>query len=90
MPNQAAGVFWAIVNHLLIILEVIILLLSEVGWPMKYFDRFFPVLGTEFGLGALGIFQALCVFDRLPPCISILTCPLFIQDRRQRALPPLR
>lgn len=65
MPNQAAGVFWAIVNHLLVILEVIILLLSEVGWPMKYFDRFFPVLGTEFGLGALGIFQALYVFDRL-------------------------
>ncbi|VDB82881.1 unnamed protein product [Peniophora sp. CBMAI 1063] len=59
VPNQAAGVFWAIVNHLLIILEVIILLLSEVGWPMKYFDRYFPVLGTEFGLGALGIFQAL-------------------------------
>ncbi|KAI0034032.1 hypothetical protein K488DRAFT_77509 [Vararia minispora EC-137] len=59
VPNQAAGVFWAVVNRLLIILEVIILLLSEVGWPMKFFDRFFPILGTEFGLGALGIFQSL-------------------------------
>lgn len=26
---------------------------------MKFFDRYFPVLGSEFGLGALGIFQAL-------------------------------
>jgi len=26
---------------------------------MSLFDRYFPVLGTQFGLGALGIFQAL-------------------------------
>lgn len=34
-------------------------LVSEVSWPMSFFDRFFPVLGSEFGLGALGIFQGL-------------------------------
>lgn len=33
--------------------------LSEVGWPAPFFDRFFPVLGTSFGVGALGIFQCL-------------------------------
>jgi hypothetical protein len=59
VPNQAAGVFWAVVNRLLIILEAVVLLLSELGWPMKLFDRYFPVLGTEFGLGALGLFQSL-------------------------------
>ncbi|KAF7295620.1 hypothetical protein MIND_01102100 [Mycena indigotica] len=59
VPNQPAGVFWAVVATLLIIFQVIILLLSELSWPMVFFDRFFPVLGSNFGLGALGIFQAL-------------------------------
>lgn len=35
--------------------------LSEVGWPQAFFDRFFPILGSDFGLGALGIMQVLCV-----------------------------
>lgn len=59
VPNQPAGVFWAIVATLLIIFQTIILFLSEISWPMSFFDRFFPVLGSEFGLGALGIFQCL-------------------------------
>jgi len=59
VPNQAAGVFWAILNRLLIIFQVIMLFLSELGWPQTFFERFFPVLGPEFGVGALGIFQAL-------------------------------
>jgi len=59
VPNQPAGVFWAVVASLLIICQTIILGLSEVGWPMAFFDRYFPVLGSEFGLGALGIFQCL-------------------------------
>ncbi|TEB39670.1 hypothetical protein FA13DRAFT_1618672 [Coprinellus micaceus] len=59
VPNQPAGAFWAVVATLLIIFQTIILFLSEVSWPMSFFDRFFPVLGSEFGLGALGIFQGL-------------------------------
>lgn len=59
VPNQPAGVFWAVVASLLIIFQTIILFLSEVSWPMSFFDRFFPVLGSGFGLGALGIFQCL-------------------------------
>ncbi|KAF5315593.1 hypothetical protein D9611_005054 [Ephemerocybe angulata] len=59
VPNQAAGVFWAVVASLLIIFQSIVLLLSECSWPMAFFDKFFPVLGTKFGLGALGIFQCL-------------------------------
>lgn len=59
VPNQIGGVFWAVINRLLIIFQVIILFLSEIGWPSAFFDRFFPVLGTGFGLGALGIFQGL-------------------------------
>jgi len=59
VPNQPAGAFWAIVASLLIICQTVILCLSEVGWPMAFFDRYFPVLGSDFGLGALGIFQCL-------------------------------
>lgn len=59
VPNQPAGAFWAVLNRLLIIFQIIILILSEVGWPMSFFDRFFPVLGRDFGLGALGVIQCL-------------------------------
>jgi len=59
VPNQPAGVFWAVVATLMIIGQCIILLLSEFGWPIKFFDRYFPVLGSNFGLGPLGIFQGL-------------------------------
>ncbi|KAJ7193880.1 hypothetical protein GGX14DRAFT_587996 [Mycena pura] len=59
VPNQPAGLFWAVVASLLIIFQVIILIMSELRWPAVFFDNFFPVLGNDFGLGALGIFQAL-------------------------------
>ncbi|KAI9508456.1 hypothetical protein F5148DRAFT_1196296 [Russula earlei] len=59
VPNQAAGVFWAVVNRLFIIFQLVFLLLSELSWPMAFFDNFFPVLGSQFGLGALGVFQCL-------------------------------
>ncbi|KAF8077637.1 hypothetical protein FPV67DRAFT_1403412 [Lyophyllum atratum] len=59
VPNQPAGVFWAVVSSLLILFQTVILLLSELSWPAPFFDRYFPVLGQGFGLGALGIFQCL-------------------------------
>ncbi len=59
VPNQPAGVFWAVVNRLLIIFQIIVLILSEIGWPATFFAKYFPVLGPDFGLGALGIFQCL-------------------------------
>jgi len=59
VPNQPAGVFWAIVSSLLVIFQTVVLFLSEVGWPAPFFERYFPVLGRGFGLGALGIFQGL-------------------------------
>ena len=59
VPNQPAGVFWAVLNRLLIIGQVFILFLSEIGWPSAFFDRFFPVLGDGFGVGALGVIQCL-------------------------------
>ena len=34
---------------------------------MAFFDRYFPVLGSDFGLGALGIFQCLSVTFSPPP-----------------------
>ena len=59
MPNQPAGAFWAVLNRLLIIFQVVVLIMSEVGWPMAFFNRFFPILGDDFGLGALGVIQCL-------------------------------
>jgi len=59
VPNQPAGAFWAIVNRFLIIFEVIALFLSELGWPMAFFEAFFPVLGRGFGVGAVGVFECL-------------------------------
>lgn len=59
VPNQPAGAFWAVLNRLLIVGQAIVLILSEVGWPATFFDRFFPVLGKDFGVGALGVMQCL-------------------------------
>jgi len=59
VPHQTAGAFWAVVNRLFIIFQVIVLICSEFGWPSVFFDTYFPVLGRDFGLGALGIFQCL-------------------------------
>ncbi|KAI0354294.1 hypothetical protein OH77DRAFT_1426377 [Trametes cingulata] len=59
VPNQPAGAFWAVLNRLLIIFQVIVLIMSEVGWPAAFFSRFFPILGNDFGLGALGVIQCL-------------------------------
>lgn len=66
VPNQPAGAFWAVLNRLLIIFQVIVLLLSEIGWPAAFFSRFFPILGEDFGLGALGVIQCLYVLVSLP------------------------
>ncbi|GLB44151.1 hypothetical protein LshimejAT787_1600810 [Lyophyllum shimeji] len=59
VPNQPAGAFWAVLNRLLIIGQSIVLIMSEFGWPAAFFDRYFPVLGKDFGVGALGIMQCL-------------------------------
>jgi len=59
VPNQPAGAFWAVLNRLFIIGQVIVLIFSEFGFPASFFDRFFPVLGKDFGVGALGLIQML-------------------------------
>jgi len=59
VPNQPAGAFWAVLNRLFIIFQVIVLILSEIGFPSTFFSRFFPILGKDFGLGPLGLIQML-------------------------------
>jgi hypothetical protein len=66
VPHQAGGAVWAYANHTLIIVETFILIVTEM-WHHKtyknsvsgFFDKWFPILGPNFGLGALGIFQCL-------------------------------
>jgi len=57
VPNQPGGPFFAVLNWLFIIFQTIVLIMAELEFPSDIFDRFFPVLGSEFGLGALGLFQ---------------------------------
>jgi len=59
VPNQPAGAFWAVLNRLLIIFQTIVLIFSELGFPASFFTSYFPVLGKDFGLGALGLIQML-------------------------------
>jgi hypothetical protein len=37
--------------------QIIVLLISELGWFAHLFNRFFPVLGKDFRLSATGILQ---------------------------------
>ncbi|KAG8990070.1 hypothetical protein FRB94_004025 [Tulasnella sp. JGI-2019a] len=57
VPNQPAGAFWAVVNRLFIIATTIMMILSEVGWPNKFFEDYLPILGRNFGVGILGGIQ---------------------------------
>lgn len=59
VPNQPAGAFWAVLNSLLVIAQSIVCILSELSWPDRFFEAYFPVLGPSFGLGALGVIQCL-------------------------------
>jgi len=59
VPNQPAGAVWAILNRVLVLVQIVILVFSELDSPKAFFERYFPVLGPEFGLGALGVFQIL-------------------------------
>lgn len=87
VPNQAAGVFWAVLNRLLIIFQTIVLILSELGWPSAFFNRFFPVLGKDFGLGALGVIQCLyvCLLNLTTTQTVKLTLLLSSQHRRSHS-----
>ncbi|KAJ7759033.1 hypothetical protein B0H14DRAFT_2974871 [Mycena olivaceomarginata] len=53
VPNQPAGVFWAVLNRLLIIFQVIILLLSEFGWPSAFFNRALGIIECLLGAAIL-------------------------------------
>ncbi|KAG9310973.1 hypothetical protein JVU11DRAFT_8851 [Chiua virens] len=59
VPNQPGGAFWAVLNRIFILFQIIVLFLSEIGWPAVFFDRWFPVLGRDFGVGAFGVMQCL-------------------------------
>jgi len=59
IPNEPAGAAWGVINRLLIIFQVLVLVMSEIGWPAVFFDRYFPILGKDFGVGALGLIQCL-------------------------------
>ncbi|KGB77660.1 hypothetical protein I307_03527 [Cryptococcus deuterogattii 99/473] len=59
VPDQTGGPFWSILNRIFILFECLVLILSEVGAPRCLFETYIPILGPAYGLGCLGVFQAL-------------------------------
>lgn len=59
VPLQPAGMFFAMMCHLFIMGQCILLVFSEVGWPQSFFENFIPVLGPNYGVGILGAMQVL-------------------------------
>jgi hypothetical protein len=59
VPNTPAGPFWAVLNRILILIQVILLILSEIGWPNAFFTRFLPFLSDEHGVAAIGVLECL-------------------------------
>lgn len=57
VPNQPGGVFWSMGSRIVICLLLLVLAASELGWASSQFSAHFPVLGRDFGVGPLGIFQ---------------------------------
>ena len=48
-------------NRLFVLGLTVLLFLSEVGWPDKFFVNYMPVLGPDFGVGILGTVQCMWV-----------------------------
>ncbi|TXT10302.1 uncharacterized protein COLE_04236 [Cutaneotrichosporon oleaginosum] len=59
VPLQAGGTFWSVLARVFILGECILLALSEIGFPAAFFANIIPMLGEEYGLGCLGVLQAL-------------------------------
>nr|ODN86503.1 hypothetical protein L203_04205 [Cryptococcus depauperatus CBS 7841] len=59
VPDQTGGPFWSILNRIFILFECLLLIMSEIGVPKCLFNEFIPMLGSAYGLGCLGVFQAL-------------------------------
>ena len=59
VPNTPAGPFWAVLNRILILIQVILLIFSEIGWPDAFFTSFLPFLNDEHGVGAIGVLECL-------------------------------
>jgi len=59
IPNQAAGTFRAFFIIALNIVEIVVLFLSETGFPASFFRKWIPCLDNEHSLVGLGVLQLL-------------------------------
>jgi hypothetical protein len=59
VPNQAAGTFRAFFIIALNLIEIIVLFLSETGFPASLFQKWIPCLDNEHSLVGLGVLQVL-------------------------------
>jgi Fe-S-cluster containining protein len=59
VPNQPAGNFRAFLSISLNIVETLILILSEIGFPASFFKKWIPCLDNEHSLVGLGVLELL-------------------------------
>jgi len=59
VPNQPAGTFRAFFIIALNIVEVVVLFLSETGFPPAFFKAWIPCLATESSLVGVGVLEVL-------------------------------
>ncbi|KAG8833094.1 hypothetical protein FRC17_000033 [Serendipita sp. 399] len=59
VPNQPAGNFRAFLSIALNLIEVVILMLAEVGFPESFFKSWIPCLDKDHSLVGIGVLQFL-------------------------------
>jgi hypothetical protein len=63
VPTQAGGEFWSISNRVFVILQSLVLILSELSLPVafiqKVFESHLAILSDIHGLGFLGVVQVI-------------------------------
>jgi len=59
VPNTGSGLFWATGNRVLLLLQILLLIFSEIGWPNAFFARFLPPFSDEYGVAPIGVLECL-------------------------------
>jgi len=59
VPNTGSGLFWATGNRILLLLQILLLIFSEIGWPNAFFARFLPPFSDDYGVAPIGVLECL-------------------------------
>jgi hypothetical protein len=79
VPNQPAGTFRAFFIIALNIVEVIVLFLSETGFPASIFKNWIPCLDNEHSLVGLGVLEVLLAAQMMSHFMEYVSPPLLTE-----------